>query len=143
MTSDFGCKVVLSASFLKSDTEKTIKQAKRLTKWSPLFVHAVEIKTHEQFFNFTQLFSLFKHDKFMYHMYSHLSKVFGNVKKSLYNQPKPYFFKTILWSHFWINVSIFYTKTFGIVHILCVYLFIMFIWVVFICTSFCHDFFYF
>ena len=25
--------------------------------------------------------------------YSHLSKVFGNVKKSLYNQPKPYFFK--------------------------------------------------
>ena len=24
---------------------------------------------------------------------SHLSKVFGNVKKSLYNQPKPYFFQ--------------------------------------------------
>ena len=34
LTSDrhFGCKVVLSASFLKSDTGKTIKQAKTLTK---------------------------------------------------------------------------------------------------------------
>ena len=29
-------------------------------------------------------------------MYSHLSKVFGNVKKSLYNQPKPYFCKKII-----------------------------------------------
>jgi hypothetical protein len=26
----------------------------------------------------------------------HLSKVFGNVKKSLYNQPKPYFFQKII-----------------------------------------------
>ena len=25
------------------------------------------------------------------------------VKKSLYNQPKPYFFKNLLWSHFWID----------------------------------------
>jgi hypothetical protein len=66
--------------------------------------------------------------------YSHLWKVFGNVKKSLYNQPKPYFFTTLLWSHFWINFNIFYTKTFRIVYILFVYLLIMFIWVVFICT---------
>ena len=66
--------------------------------------------------------------------HSHLSKVFRNVKKSLYNQPKPYFFKKLLWSHFWININIFYTKTFGIVYILLVYLLIMFIWVVFICT---------
>ena len=39
-----------------------------------------------------------------------------------------------LWSHFWINFDISYTKTFGIVYILFVYLLIMFIWVVFICT---------
>jgi hypothetical protein len=73
-------------------------------------------------------------DKNGHNMYSHLSKVFGNVKKSLCNQPKPYFFKKLLWSHFWINFNIFYTKTFGIVCILFVYLLIMFIWVVFICT---------
>ena len=29
-------------------------------------------------------------------MYSHLSKVLGNVKKSLYNQPKPYLFKKFI-----------------------------------------------
>ena len=67
----------------------------------------------------------------IYTTHSHLSKVFGNVKKSLYNQPKPYFFKKLLWSHFWINFNIF---TFGIVYILFVYLLIMFIRVVFICT---------
>jgi hypothetical protein len=63
---------------------------------------------------------------------SHLSKIFGNGKK------KPtktiFFFKKLLWSHFWINFNIFYTKTFGIVYILFLYLLIMFIWVVFICT---------
>jgi hypothetical protein len=40
----------------------------------------------------------------------------------------------LLWSHFWINFDISYTKTFGIVYILFVYLLIMFIWVVFIST---------
>ena len=55
-------------------------------------------------------------------------------KKSLYNQAKPYFFKTLLWSHFWIDFSKFYTKTFRIIYILTVYLLIMFKWVVFICT---------
>ena len=47
---------------------------------------------------------------YTFFVHSHLSKVFGNVKKSLYNQPKPYFF-----------------KTFGIVYSLFVYLLIMFI----------------
>jgi hypothetical protein len=62
-------------------------------------------------------------------------KVLPHVKKkSLYNQPKPYFFKKLLWSHFWIDFNKFYTKTFRIVYILTVYLLIMFIWVVFICT---------
>ena len=65
---------------------------------------------------------------------SHLSKVFGNVKKSLYNQPKPYFFKKLLWSHFWTDVNKCCTKTFGIVNILIVYLLIMLLWVIFICT---------
>jgi hypothetical protein len=32
-------------------------------------------------------------------------------KKSLCNQPKPYFFKKILWSHFCIDFNKFYTKT--------------------------------
>ena len=59
-------------------------------------------------------------------IHSHLSKVFGNVKKSLYNQSKPYFFKKLLWSHFWIDFNKFYTKTFRIVYILIVYLLIMF-----------------
>jgi hypothetical protein len=54
-------------------------------------------------------------------------------KKSLYNQPKPYFFKTLLWSHFCTYFNKFYTKPFRIVYILIVYL-LMFIWVVFICT---------
>ena len=43
-------------------------------------------------------------------------------KKSLYNQPKSYFFKKLLWSHFWIDFNKFYTKTFKIVYILFVYL---------------------
>jgi hypothetical protein len=38
-------------------------------------------------------------------------------KKSLYNQPKPYFFKKILWSNFWIDFNKYYTKTFRIVNI--------------------------
>jgi hypothetical protein len=61
-------------------------------------------------------------------------KVLQHVKKSLYNQPKPYFFNKLLWSHFWIDFNKFYTKTFRIVYILIVYLLIMFIWVVFICS---------
>ena len=47
------------------------------------------------------------------------------TKKSLFYQPKPYF---------WIDFNKFYSKTFRIVYILTVYLLIMFIWVVFICT---------
>ena len=67
--------------------------------------------------------------------YSMWPKVLQHVKKSLYNQPKPYFFKKfLLWSHFWIDFNKFYIKTFRIVYILIVYLLIMFIWVVFICT---------
>jgi len=62
-----------------------------------------------------------------YSSYRHLSKVFGNVKKSLYNQPKPYFFKKLLWSHFWIDFNKFYNKPLRIVYILIVYLLIMFI----------------
>ena len=54
--------------------------------------------------------------------------------KSLYNQPKPYFFKILLWSHFWIDFNKCYTKTFGIVNILIVYLLIMLLRVIFICT---------
>jgi hypothetical protein len=45
---------------------------------------------------------------------------------NLYNQPQPYFFKKLLWSHFWIDFNKFYTKTFRIVYILIVYLLIMF-----------------
>jgi hypothetical protein len=37
--------------------------------------------------------------------YSILPKVLQHVKKSLYNQPKPYFFKKLLWSHFWIDFN--------------------------------------
>jgi hypothetical protein len=66
--------------------------------------------------------------------YSIWPKVLQHVKISLYNQPKPYFFKKLLWSHFWIDFNKFYTKTFRIVYILIVYLLIMFIWVVFICS---------
>ena len=54
----FGCKGVLSASVLKS--EKTIKQAKRLTKWSPHVCSCRWHKKHEKFFNFTKHFFLFK-----------------------------------------------------------------------------------
>jgi hypothetical protein len=59
-------------------------------------------------------------------------KSIRKCKKSLYNQPKPYFFKKILWSHFWIDFNKFYIKTFGIVNILIVYLLIMLLWVIFI-----------
>ena len=37
-------------------------------------------------------------------------KVLPHVKKFLYNQPKPYFFKKLLWSHFWIDFNKFYTR---------------------------------
>ena len=58
--------------------------------------------------------------------YSILPKVLQHVKKSLYNQSKPYFFKKLLWSHFWIDFNKFYTKTFRIVYIMIAYLLIMF-----------------
>jgi hypothetical protein len=58
-----------------------------------------------------------------------------NFSKNPYiNQPKPYFFNKLLWSHFWIDFNKFYTKTFGIVNMLSVYLLIMLLWVIFICT---------
>ena len=47
-------------------------------------------------------------------------------KKSLYNQPKPYFFKKKIEVIFG-DFNKFYTKTFRIVYILIVYLLIMFI----------------
>ena len=51
-----------------------------------------------------------------------MSKVLGYVKKNPYNnQLKPYFFKKLLLSHFWIDFNQFYTKTFGIVNIFIVY----------------------
>jgi hypothetical protein len=57
-----------------------------------------------------------------------------------YNQPKPYFFQKIIVKSFLrIDFNKFYTKTFGIVYILFVYLLIMFIWVFFICTQFKHN----
>ena len=40
----------------------------------------------------------------------------------VYNQPKPYFFKKLLQSHFWIDFNKFYTKTFRIIYILTVYM---------------------
>jgi hypothetical protein len=44
------------------------------------------------------------------------------------------FFKKLLWSHFWIDFKIFYAKPFRILYIVIVYLLIMFIRVVFICS---------
>jgi hypothetical protein len=49
---------------------------------------------HSQFF-FYELKKIKKNHNFLRYT-NHLSKVFGNVRKSLYNQPKPYFFKTLL-----------------------------------------------
>jgi hypothetical protein len=62
-------------------------------------------------------------------------KSIGKCQKNPYiiNQ-NHIFFKNLLWSHFWIELNKLYTKTFGIVYILFVYLLIMFIWAVFICT---------
>jgi hypothetical protein len=55
------------------------------------------------------------------------AKSIATCKKiPIYNQPKPYFFKKLLWSHFWIDFNKFYIKTFRIVYILIVYLLIMF-----------------
>ena len=64
-----------------------------------------------------------------------VTKSIGSCKKkSLYNQPKPYFFKILLWSHFCIDFNKCYTETFGVVNILIVYLLIMLLRVIFICT---------
>jgi hypothetical protein len=43
-------------------------------------------------------------------MYSIWPKILLHVKKSLYNQPKPYFFQKILWGHFWIDFNKFTPK---------------------------------
>ena len=51
----------------------------------------------------------------------YVSNYIGECKTFLYNQPKPYFFKIFLWSHFAIDFNKFYTTTFRIVHILIVY----------------------
>jgi hypothetical protein len=60
-------------------------------------------------------------------------KSIGKCQKNPYIiKPKPFLFKTLLWSHFWIQLNKLHTKTFGIVYILFVYLLIMFIWAVFI-----------
>ena len=69
---------------------------------------------------------------YMYYV-AKTAKVLQHVKISLYNQPKPYFFQKLLWSHFWIDFNKFYTKTFSIVYILIVYLLIMFISPRFLC----------
>ena len=43
--------------------------------------------------------------------YIYVAKSIGACKKkSLYNQPKPYFFKKWLCSHYWIDFNKFYTK---------------------------------
>ena len=59
LTSDrhFGCKVVLSASFLKSDNGKNYNTRKKTDKVIPtcLFVQ-MDINIHEKFFNFTKQF---------------------------------------------------------------------------------------
>jgi hypothetical protein len=65
----------------------------------------------------------FLHD--IYKQQSPVKSIRKCKKKSLYNQPKPYFFKKLLRSHFWIDFNKYYTKTFGIVNILIVYLLIM------------------
>jgi hypothetical protein len=57
-------------------------------------------------------------------IYSMLPKLLQYVKKSQYNQPKPYISKKLVWSHFWIDFNKFDTKTFRIVYILTVYLLI-------------------
>ena len=36
-------------------------------------------------------------------LYSMWPKVLQHITESLYNQPKPYFFTKLLWSHFWID----------------------------------------
>jgi hypothetical protein len=46
----------------------------------------------------------------------------SSVKSIGKRKKKPYFIKKLLWSHFWIDFNKFYTKTFGIIYILFVYL---------------------
>jgi hypothetical protein len=55
----------------------------------------------------------------------HIQSSFKSIGKRKKNT---YFIKKSLWSHFWIDFNKFYTKTFGIIYILFVYLLIMFIW---------------
>ena len=40
----------------------------------------------------------------------YVAKSMAHVKNLVYNQPKPYFFKKLSWSHFWIDFNQFYTK---------------------------------
>ena len=54
-----------------------------------MYVHADEIKTHEQFFNFTKQFSLFKQDKFVHHIVG--LKVEHTVVKNLFLQIRDIF----------------------------------------------------
>jgi hypothetical protein len=71
-------------------------------------------------------FDRYKTDWFWVHVFLYFTWKKGKFikKKSLYNQPKPYFNFFLLWSHFWIDFNKFYTKTFRIVYILIVYLLI-------------------
>ena len=45
---------------------------------------------------------IFTNDKKNLHRFTSTQK---DHKKSLYNQPKPYFFKKLLWCHFWIDFN--------------------------------------
>ena len=106
-----------------------------------MFLSLTNVKTSTKDFNWKTKYycliiigveSLETNRLYIYHF---ASKVCGQKychmwKKSLYNHPKPYFFKKLLWSHFWIDFNKYQTKAFRIVYLLIVYLFIMFIRVI-------------
>jgi hypothetical protein len=58
------------------------------------------------------IFFITKQNTVIYQKYWKMSK---KIHIQMYNQPKPYFFLNLLWSHFWIDINKFYTKTFKIV----------------------------
>jgi hypothetical protein len=77
----------------------------KILNWIELFISSVFIfkffTTLKSLANFKKMY-LYQIQKDVHHVINHSmwQKVLAHAKKSLYNQPKPYFFKKLLWSHF-------------------------------------------
>ena len=106
------------------------------SSYSLLFCNLLFISINSFYICYSALRLMIVHQNQWFHWSTVICQKFWEMSKNpnIIKQKLFFFPKTLLWSHFWIELNKLHTKTFGIVYILFVYLLIMFIWAVFICT---------